>query len=192
MRLVIASNNAKKRQEIAAVLAQCGVTVVSVAETRSVKVDEDGDAFAANAAKKAHAFAAANQLPALADDSGLCVAALGGAPGIFSSRYAGIEGDDAANNHKLLHVLEEEENRAAWFCCHLHLAFPDHRPSLTAEGRVDGLILAEDDGCNGFGYDPLFFCPELGTSFAHAPPAQKASVSHRGRALRALASQLLL
>ncbi len=192
MRLVIASNNTKKRQEIAAVLAQCGVTVVPVDETRCVEVVEDGNSFAANAALKARAFASVNQLPALADDSGLCVEALDGAPGIFSSRYAGIDGDDAANNRKLLRELEGKEDRAAWFSCHLHLAFPDQRPSLTAEGRVDGRILDRHDGSHGFGYDPLFYCPELGISFAHATPAQKASVSHRGRALRALASQLRL
>ncbi|MDQ6951353.1 MAG: RdgB/HAM1 family non-canonical purine NTP pyrophosphatase [Mariprofundales bacterium] len=188
--LVIASNNPKKRQEIAAMLAQHGIAVVSIEETRSIEVVEDGDSFAVNASKKASAFAEVNQLPALADDSGLCVAALNGAPGIYSSRYAGVDGDDAANNHKLLQALAGERNRAAWFCCHMHLAFPDGRAPHIAEGRVDGHILSNHDGVNGFGYDPLFFCPELDVSFACATPAQKARVSHRGRALRALANQL--
>jgi len=189
-RLVIASNNPKKRQEIAAVLAGCGVIVVPVSETVAVEVVEDGDSFAANAAKKAQAFAAANHCAALADDSGLCVQALDGAPGIYSSRYAGIDGDDAANNGKLLQALAGEANRAAWFSCHLHLAFVDDQPALLAQGRVDGEILTHADGAKGFGYDPLFFSPELGTSFAHASASEKASVSHRGRALRDLAQQL--
>ncbi|MDX8413785.1 MAG: RdgB/HAM1 family non-canonical purine NTP pyrophosphatase [Mariprofundales bacterium] len=189
-RLVIASNNPKKRQEIAAVLADCGVVVVPISETVTVEVVEDGDSFAANAAKKAQAFAAANHLPALADDSGLCVEALGGAPGIYSSRYAAVDGDDAANNRKLLHALQGEKNRAAWFACHLHLAFMDDRSALRAQGRVEGKILAQPDGGKGFGYDPIFFSPELGTTFAHATAAEKASVSHRGRALRDLAKQL--
>ncbi|MDQ6964938.1 MAG: non-canonical purine NTP pyrophosphatase, partial [Mariprofundales bacterium] len=118
--LVIASNNRKKRHEIAAVLAECGVTLLPVDEVIMVDVVEDGDSFAANAAKKAEAFAVANRLPALADDSGLCVEVLGGAPGIYSSRYAGVDGDDRANNEKLLHVLQGEERRAAYFICHLH------------------------------------------------------------------------
>jgi len=187
---VIASNNAKKRREIADVLDGCGVVVVAVSETIAVEVVEDGDSFAANAAKKAQAFAAANNLPALADDSGLCVQALDGAPGIYSSRYAGVDGDDAANNTKLLQALAGEENRAAWFACHLHLAFVDDRPALLAQGRVEGEILTHADGADGFGYDPLFFSPELGTTFAHASASEKASVSHRGRALRDLAQQL--
>jgi len=172
------------------VLASCGVVVVPIAETVSVEVVEDGDSFAANAAKKARAFAAANQLPALADDSGLCVDALGGAPGIYSSRYAGSDGDDAANNVKLLQALLGVDNRSAHFACHIHLAFADGRASLVAEGSVQGTILTSADGVQGFGYDPLFFSPELGVVFANATAAQKASVSHRGQALRALAQQL--
>jgi len=191
LRLVLASNNHKKRHEIATVLASCGVVVVPVTETVTVQVVEDGDSFKANAAKKARAFAAANNLPALADDSGLCVHALNGAPGIYSSRYAGTDGDDAANNRKLLREMAAIENRNAYFACHLYLAFPDNSsPPLQAEGRVHGTILTSSDGEQGFGYDPLFFSPELGVSFAHASVTQKASVSHRGRALRALAEQL--
>lgn len=171
-------------------LGRCGVVVVPATETVAVAVEEDGDTFAANAAKKARAFAAANHLPAIADDSGLCVDALGGAPGVFSSRYAGVEGDDVANNAKLLRALSGETNRRASFVCHIHLAFPDGRPPLLAEGRVEGEILRQPEGGQGFGYDPLFFSPELGMAFANATAAQKASVSHRGRALRRLAEQL--
>jgi len=187
---VVASNNRKKRQEIASILSGVGVVVVPPAETVMVAVTEDGDTFAANAAKKAEAFAAANHLPALADDSGLCVDALGGAPGIYSSRYGGSDGDDAANNARLLREMEGEQARHAHFVCHLHLAFVDGRPPLQAEGRVDGTILHAPFGDGGFGYDPLFHCDELGIAFALATAEQKASVSHRGRALRDLARQL--
>jgi len=190
MKLIVASNNAKKRKEIAAILGALGVKLVTAEETVFVDVIEDADSFAGNARKKAEAFAHANHLPALADDSGLCVDALDGAPGIYSSRYAGIDGNDNANNAKLLEELAGIENRTAHFACALHLAFPDNRPPITAEAQVNGEILTAAVGDSGFGYDPLFFCPELGKAFAKASPEEKASVSHRGRALRKLAEQL--
>jgi len=190
MTLVVATNNAKKRREIRAILGALGIELVAPEETIHVDVIEDADSFAGNARKKAEAFANANQLPALADDSGLCVDALNGAPGIFSSRYAGEDGNDAANNSKLLQALESTANRKAYFHCAIHIAFPDHQPGITASGRVDGEILKQPSGTDGFGYDPLFYCPELGTVFAEADAEQKASVSHRGRALRALANKL--
>ena len=190
MRLVIASNNAKKRAEIARILAGLAIDIVPPEETRFVDVVEDGMDFAANARKKARAFAAANNCPALADDSGLMVDALGGAPGVYSSRYAGEDADDAANNTKLLAAMAGATDRSARFVCALHLAWPDGREGLTAEGRVEGVILEAPEGSAGFGYDPLFFCPELGKAFAAAGPEQKASVSHRGRALRLLADKL--
>jgi XTP/dITP diphosphohydrolase len=194
MQLVIASNNIKKRREITEILGALGIEILPVEETTFVPVVEDGDAFAANARKKAEAFAHANNHPALADDSGLCVNALGGAPGVYSSRYAGgLDGgrdNDTANNAKLLRELAGQTNRKAYFTCHLHLAFPDGSAPLTTEGHVDGEILTEPDGDRGFGYDPLFFCPELGKSFASASAEEKASVSHRGRALRALHKKL--
>ncbi|RMH53057.1 MAG: RdgB/HAM1 family non-canonical purine NTP pyrophosphatase [Zetaproteobacteria bacterium] len=190
MRLVIASNNPKKRREMEAILSSIGVAVVPAEATCFVPVEEDGATFAENAAKKARAFAAANAMPALADDSGLCVDALGGAPGVRSSRYAGIEGDDAANNARLLAALDGVADRRARFVCALHLAFAGDRPPLTAEGETVGTILTRPDGPGGFGYDPLFFSPELGCSFARATAEEKARVSHRGRALRALADKL--
>lgn len=190
MRLVIASKNPKKRQEIEAIMNVLGIETVPVKETCFVDVIEDGDTFAANARKKAEAFCHANHQPALGDDSGLCVDALNGAPGVFSSRFGGEDADDAANNAKLLQELTGQTNRKAHFTCHLHMAFPDNAPPITVEGYVDGIILEHFNGTQGFGYDPLFFCPELGKSFASATPKEKASVSHRGRALRQLASQL--
>ncbi|MDQ7010614.1 MAG: RdgB/HAM1 family non-canonical purine NTP pyrophosphatase [Mariprofundaceae bacterium] len=190
MQLVIASNNPKKRAEIKAIMDMLGVTVVPVEATRFVDVMEDGDSFAANARKKAESFCRANRQPALGDDSGLCVDALDGAPGIFSSRFAGEAASDAENNARLLEVLAGRNDRGAHFVCALHLAFPDDEPPIDCEGQVDGVILDHGEGDKGFGYDPLFFCPELGKTFAVATPAEKARVSHRGRALRLLAEQL--
>jgi len=186
MKLVIASNNAKKRQEIAAILADLGIHCVPAQATRFVPVREDGDSFAENARLKAEAFAQANGLPALADDSGLCVEALGGAPGVHSSRYAGPHASDRDNCQKLLQAMRGQQNRRAWFECAMHLAFVDGRPPLTAHGRVEGMILETPVGDGGFGYDPLFYAPELGKPFALASAKEKASVSHRARALHAL------
>jgi XTP/dITP diphosphohydrolase len=190
MRIVIASNNANKRKEMLAILAGLGIEAVPAEATAFVYVDEDGETFSENAAKKAEAFAHANRLPALADDSGLSVDALAGEPGVFSSRFAGEHADDAENNGKLSEEMRAVEERDAHFICALHLAFPDERPPIMAEGRVDGVILDAPDGEHGFGYDPLFYSTELKKSFAHATAGEKASVSHRGRALRSLAEQL--
>ena len=190
MRIVIASNNAKKRKEMIAILTGLGIEVMPAEATAFVYVDEDGETFAENAGKKAEAFAHANRLPALADDSGLCVDALGGEPGVFSSRFAGEHAGDAENNRKLLQEMTDVEGRDAHFICALHLAFPDERLPIVAEGRVDGVILDALDGEHGFGYDPLFYSAELKKSFAHVTAEEKSSVSHRGRALRSLAEQL--
>ncbi len=189
-RLVLASNNAKKRQEIEKILAGLGIALVPADSTVFVYVEEDADSFLGNAKKKAEAFAKANHLPALADDSGLCVDALKGAPGIYSARFAGEHACDADNNAKLLAEMAGEEQRQAHFMCVLYLAFPDSEGGLSAEGMVHGEILSQETGDSGFGYDPLFFCPELGKNFASASAEEKASVSHRGRALQSLSAQL--
>jgi len=190
LKLVIASHNIHKREEITAILTAAGIDIVPVEQTRFVNVEEDGDTFAANARKKAEAFAEANGCAALADDSGLVVDALEGAPGVYSSRYAGDTASDADNNARLLEEMRGIARREAQFVCAVHVAFPDGRPALTAEGRVEGKILAAPDGDAGFGYDPLFYCPALGKSFARASAAEKAAVSHRGRALRALVAKI--
>jgi XTP/dITP diphosphohydrolase len=190
MRLVIASNNVKKRAEIARILEGLAIDIVPAAQTAFVDVVEDGATFAANARKKAEAFAAANGCPALADDSGLMVDALDGKPGVYSSRYAGPDAVDADNNAKLLATMEGVTQRRARFVCALHLAWPDARAPLTAEGTVEGRIVDTPSGEAGFGYDPLFFCPELDKTFAQASAGEKANVSHRGRALRQLADRL--
>ena len=190
MKLVVASNNAKKRQEIAAILGLLGIELLDAEQTVSIDVIEDADTFSGNAQKKAEAFAKANNCPAIADDSGLCVDALNGAPGVYSARFAGESASDADNNQKLLTELKSNQNRSAHFVCALHLAWPDSDRSVKAEGKVTGEILEQPSGASGFGYDPLFFCPELGKAFADSTPEEKSSVSHRGRALRILADQL--
>jgi len=190
MKLVVASNNPKKRAEISNILGRLGIDLVALEDTVCVDVIEDASTFAGNACKKAEAFAAANGLPALADDSGLCVDALNDAPGIWSARFAGAGATDADNNRKLLKMLGGCEQRSAYFICAMVVAFPDHKQPFTAEGRVAGHILKHPSGSHGFGYDPLFFCPQLGKTFAASTGEEKASVSHRGRALRALAEQV--
>ena len=189
-KLVIASNNKKKRVEIEDILVHLGIQVVPAEQTIFVEVVEDAPDFQGNAKKKADAFMQANQCAALADDSGLCVDTLDGAPGVYSARFAGEHATDADNNIKLLHDLKGFKDRSAHFVCALHLAMPDGQ-AITAQGRVEGHIITEGTGDTGFGYDPLFFCPELGKTFAQSSSQDKALVSHRGRALRALQQKLL-
>ncbi|MDX8398366.1 MAG: RdgB/HAM1 family non-canonical purine NTP pyrophosphatase [Mariprofundaceae bacterium] len=189
-KIIIASQNTKKRQEIEAILLTLRIEVVAAEATAFIHVEEDADSFSGNARKKAEAFAHANQLPALADDSGLCVDALDGAPGIYSARFAGTHATDQDNNHKLLKAMQGQTRRNAHFMCALHLAFPDDQAPVCSQGTVEGEILDEDSGQAGFGYDPLFYCHELGKSFACSTAAEKSLVSHRGRALRAFAEKL--
>ncbi|WP_236075390.1 RdgB/HAM1 family non-canonical purine NTP pyrophosphatase [Mariprofundus sp. EBB-1] len=190
MKLVVASNNAKKRKEISAILGLLGIELIDAEQTVFIDVIEDADTFAGNAQKKAEAFARVNNCPAIADDSGLCVDALNGAPGVYSARFAGESATDADNNRKLLAELKNNPNRSAHFVCALHLAWPDSDKALKAQGSVAGHMLEQPSGNSGFGYDPLFFCPELGKAFADATAEEKSSISHRGRALRQLANQL--
>lgn len=199
-RLLVASGNAKKLQELRALCAGLPVEVLGPESLPGglPEVEEDGATFAANAEKKAHAAVAAAaaqglQVWALADDSGLCVEALNGAPGVRSARFAGVEGPDrdAANNALLLERLRglPPERRGAAFHCALALA---GAPGLLilAEGSVRGRILESPDGEAGFGYDPLFHHPESGCSFARLSAAAKAAVSHRGRAMKILRDHL--
>jgi len=189
MRLIVATTNAGKRREIESMLAPLGIAVVPIEEAPPIDVVEDAPDFLGNARKKAHAYAKRYRLPALADDSGLEVEALGGAPGVRSARFAGEGATDAENNALLLRLLEGKENRKARFVCALCLAFPDGG-EITAIGTVEGEILPAARGENGFGYDPVFYCPELQKSFGETSPEEKARVSHRARALRALVQQL--
>jgi XTP/dITP diphosphohydrolase len=197
-RLLLASNNPKKLREFALVLQGLDVQVVRPADVDGLPdVVEDQPTFRANARKKAVSAALRARMWALADDSGLEVDALGGAPGVFSARFAGEPCDDDANNRLLLERMigVPDERRGARFVCALALARPDGALALEVEGTARGRILRAPRGAHDFGYDPLFEFTEpgfaqTGRGFAELEPAEKAQVSHRGRALRALAAQL--
>lgn len=183
MKIVIATNNRNKLKEIRAVLGGFFEEMYSLGDLGiNVEIEETGDTLTENALIKARTILNMTGLASLADDSGLMCDALGGAPGVYSARYAGEEHDDAKNNALLLHNLAGKD-RTAHFCSVIALCLPDGG-EFTAEGRVDGVITDSARGNGGFGYDPLFFSPELGKTFAEATPEEKNSVSHRGRALR--------
>ncbi|HEY6942766.1 RdgB/HAM1 family non-canonical purine NTP pyrophosphatase [Dokdonella sp.] len=188
-KLVLASGNRGKLVEMRELLAGEGLDLVSQAELGIDDVEETGATFVENALLKARHAARATGMPALADDSGLCVDALGGAPGLYSARYAGAGGDAAANIAKLLDALRDvpDGRRTAHFHCTIVLlrAADDPAP-LIAEGRWHGHILHAPHGANGFGYDPVFFDPALGAGAAELEPATKNRVSHRGLALARL------
>ena len=197
-RLVFATRNQGKLTELRELLADLGgaIEVTSAIELDLPEVIEDADTFAGNAAKKARSASIATGLPALADDSGLEVDALGGAPGVISARFAGPEQDDRRNNDKLLAALAgiPRERRTARFRSALALADtagPLGDRVLSSDGVCEGVILDEPRGTGGFGYDPLFFAPELGCSFAEAGVGPKNHLSHRARAMRAMRAQIL-
>jgi len=187
-RLVFATRNPGKVVELEQLLAGLDLDIPEVVE--------DGDTFAANAGKKALEVSRATGLPALADDSGLEVDALGGAPGVISARYAGPEHDDRANNDKLLRALAgiPADKRTARFRSVVALADTAGRLGddvLMADGTCEGLILDAPRGTGGFGYDPLFYAPELGCTFAEAGVGPKNDLSHRARAMRAMRPRLV-
>lgn len=192
MKLLVASSNKKKLHELTQLVEGLPVEILSPAdfETPLPDVVEDGDTFLANARKKALAFARAYGVPAIADDSGICVDALGGAPGIYSARYSGEEpvpDRDQRNNEKLLAELAgvQAARRGASFHCALSLAFPDGTVR-EVEGVWPGQVAFSPRGQGGFGYDPLFLLPSLGRTSAELDPVEKHALSHRGRAMRAL------
>ncbi len=188
-RLLIATNNQGKVKEIKAILGGFYDEIVSLKDAGiSLEVVEDGDSFEANAIKKAREAADLAGCDALADDSGLCVDALGGAPGIYSARYAGDDATDAKNNEKLLRALDGIANRSARFVS--VVALVSGGVVTTACGEVCGVIAHAPSGGGGFGYDPLFFVPELGQTFAEIPAEIKNGFSHRARALSALRKKL--
>ena len=189
--LIVATGNKHKLQEIQAIFKD--VRVVSAREAGYLgDPEETGATFEENAIIKARAAAEALNMPALADDSGLCVAALGGAPGIYSARYAGGHGDDKKNREKLLAELGDEKNRAAYFRSAAALCFPQSMggKTVTATGDTYGRILTREEGENGFGYDCLFYSDDLCKSFGVASAEEKNAVSHRFRALTALKEKL--
>jgi len=186
MKLLVATGNQGKLKEISRLLEDSGVEVVGLKQLQDPpEVIEDGATFEANARKKALEMATFSGCLTLADDSGLVVAALAGAPGVHSARYAGEQGDDAANNAKLLEALAGvvDEQRQAAFHCVMALAWPDGRCETFA-GQVRGLIMRGERGAGGFGYDPLFMVPEYGKTMAELPLDIKNRISHRGTALR--------
>jgi XTP/dITP diphosphohydrolase len=196
--LVFATRNRGKLVELRELLPGIDVRAIDELGFSVPEVVEDADTFIGNATKKAREVSAATGLPALADDSGLEVDALGGAPGVISARYAGLSGHaaDPANNAKLLAALQgvPPERRTARFRAALALADvrgPLADRTLTSEGACEGVILDAPRGTGGFGYDPLFFAPELGQTFAEAGIGPKSDLSHRARAMRAMRPQLL-
>jgi len=187
--LVLATRNAGKTREIRRLLDGKPVLIRTLEDFGTLPpVVEDGPDFEENAVLKARFYARVLGYPTLADDSGLVVEALGGAPGVFSARYAGENATDAENNRKLLEEMKGKGNRNAAFVCILALAVPAG-PALIYEGRCEGGILEEPKGSQGFGYDPLFYYPPLDKTFAQLTPEEKNRVSHRGRALQELAGE---
>jgi XTP/dITP diphosphohydrolase len=192
-RLVLASGNAGKLREFREILAPHGFELIAQGELGIPDPDETGLSFIENALLKARHASQLSGLPALADDSGLCVDALGGAPGLYSARYAGAHGDHAANIAKLLGELDGqgETQRSAFFISVIALIRHPLDPApLVAEGRWQGRILDAPRGSGGFGYDPVFLDLDSSCSAAELEPAHKHRISHRGRALAALLSEL--
>ena len=188
--LVLGTHNAKKLVELRLLLPEDKIQLSSLSELAdAIDVEETGDTFAENAALKATQQALHLRRWVLAEDSGLTVDALGGKPGVLSARYAGVHGQDEANNDKLLAALEGVEDRGAAFHCVATFVAPGDAP-LVAAGEWRGTILHERQGDGGFGYDPLFYVPECGCSSAELAPDEKNARSHRGQALRKLVALL--
>jgi len=187
VRIVLATNNPKKRRELERILAGLDVQLVPMGELGLPSPVEDGDTFEANALIKARAAASATGLAALADDSGLEVDALGGEPGVVSSRWAGSDGDDAANNAKLVRLLADvpEGERSARFVAVAALVTPDGQ-AHTVRGVMEGQVRDHPSGDGGFGYDPYFVADGKDVSNAELTPEQKDAISHRGAAFRAI------
>ena len=193
MTIVLASRNKGKVRELENLLNALLGDVIELKSLDEVgiteEIEEDGETFADNAMIKARA-AAASGYPGLGDDSGLVVPALNMAPGVYSARYAGEHGNDAANNALLLKNMEGERDRRAAFICSLALYFPDGSAPIRANGAVEGEILFAPRGEGGFGYDPLFWYDPLGKSLAELSADEKNAISHRGAAVRQLAARL--
>lgn len=187
MRILIATHNKHKLSEMARILEPMGYEVVTDTDLgfTLTEAEENGSTFFENARIKAESGCKESGLPCIADDSGLCVDALDGEPGVFSARYSGEHGDDKGNNEKLLFNLKDvpDENRTARFVCAICVSFPDGS-EITAEGACEGKIGYEYRGNNGFGYDPLFMVGDK--SFAELSAEEKDAISHRGNALKKL------
>ena len=187
--IVLATKNAGKAKELQELLKDFPVEIKNLNDFGPIpEVEEDGATFDDNAYKKAAFTAKVLGLPAIADDSGLVVEALGGAPGIRSARYAGDNATDKENIKKLLDEMQGKSNRHAAFECVISIAVPSG-PALTYEGRCEGEITTEPKGASGFGYDPVFYYPPYGRTFAELSSTEKNRISHRGRALAEVAAE---
>ena len=197
-KLVVASSNPGKIREFEQMLAPLGFEIVAQSQLGIPDAAEPHETFVENALAKARHASSFSGMPAFADDSGICVAALGGEPGVHSARYAAEAGDvaretqDARNNEKLLAALAEKaDRRAHYYCVIVLVRRPDDPEPLIAEGRWHGEVIAEARGSNGFGYDPYFHVPALGRTAAELGPEEKNAISHRGQALKQLVAGLL-
>jgi XTP/dITP diphosphohydrolase len=190
-KLVIASNNPGKLREFRFLLQPLGIEVLAQAQLGIEETEEPHQTFIENALAKARHASRLSGLPALADDSGICVAALNGAPGVLSARYAGEPKSDRRNNEKLLRLMRDAaDRRAHYYCVLVLLRHADDPQPLLAEGEWHGEIALQPAGEGGFGYDPLFWLPKLGKTSAQLEHEQKHAVSHRGKALRMLLEKL--
>ncbi|MBV6273671.1 RdgB/HAM1 family non-canonical purine NTP pyrophosphatase [Alcaligenaceae bacterium CGII-47] len=193
-RVVLASNNVGKLKEFSAILTSSGIEMVAQGSLGVSEVEEPYGTFVENALAKARHASRLTGLPTLADDSGLCVRVLGGAPGVYSARYASLAGgpkSDAANNHRLVTELAGQvDRRACYVAVLVYLRCHDDPRPIVVEGSWDGEVLDEPRGENGFGYDPYFYLPDLALTAAELAPEQKNTLSHRARALRSLLSAL--
>ncbi len=190
-RLILASNNAGKLKEFNEILGAIGFTLHAQGEFGVPEADEPHATFVENALEKARHAARLTGLPALADDSGVCVNAFGGAPGVYSARFAGEPKSDARNNEKVIADLAAHADKSAYYYCVLvYVRHADDPQPVIADGRWDGEITPQARGSNGFGYDPHFFIPALGKCVAELTAQEKNALSHRGQALRQLVEKL--
>lgn len=190
-KLVLASNNPGKVREFQELLAPFRFQVIPQGELGIPSAEEPHHTFVENALAKARHASNASGLPALADDSGICAHALDGVPGVHSARYAGVDGDNAANNQKLIRALRGKTDRGAHYVCALVMVNSANDPEpLIVQTRWYGQIIEDAKGNHGFGYDPHFFLPELGNTAAELEPSEKNLISHRGQALRQLIAEL--
>lgn len=190
MMLVLATSNKNKVKEFKKLVENFSIEIKSLSDFGPLPpVIEDGETFDDNAYKKAHHTAKVLGIPAIADDSGLVVEALNGAPGVHSARYAGDQATDEENVEKLLREMADVNDRRAYFQCVLSIAVPSG-PALTYEGRCEGTVTREKRGSSGFGYDPVFLCNTFKKTFAELSMEEKNRVSHRGRALQEMQNEL--
>ena len=189
-KIIFATGNAGKLKEIREILKDLNREIVTMREAGfEGEIEENGTTFAENAAIKAMAVMQASGLPAIADDSGLCVDALNGGPGVYSARYGGEGLDDRGRYMLLLQTMRGQTTRAAHFTCAIACAFPNG-DTITAEGQAPGTIAFAPMGEGGFGYDPVFFVPDKAKTFAQLTQEEKAEISHRGKALREFTAKL--